>query len=562
MKKIKLLLMLGCLLLVGAFTFSACEEKEYNPEILSQLAVTPTDISVKSERNNPNTIKIVSDKAWTATCDSSWVHLSKNTGNGDDELTVTVDNSLVKVARTATVVIKTDNITREITITQAAYRETITLAPATASVKASRDTVIALITANLEVAGISTNSDIYSSGTGLSTNKDTLFVYVAENPTAAQRVSTLTIRGAGASSATTGTLSITQAAASIKAPKNLVTIPAAGDTAEYVITANVAWDVSQSGDPAFELERDENIITIGVPANTTGQPRSARFIFKQALPAGTVADTINLIQYAAGASIAVIPSTTDVFSATGGNLDVTVLATQDWTYAFNPGTATAWAQVQQKKDSSGLSIKVLANTSATARSATVTLTSLDQTASASFTISQKEGLKTETLYFNNFNTQTAVDELTLIDKDGDGHNWMRLNVGVIAMVSESYDVMNEPSTGAYTPENYLVAPGINVPADARSLTIKWIAYKMDNTYYWEKHKLIVSTVPITVANCSSLPAARIWTGVPANAWEGLTFTDVTALAGQTIYIAIAHYDCTDQLALVIDDFTVEAVVPL
>jgi hypothetical protein len=337
----------------------------------------------------------------------------------------------------------------------------------------------------------------------------------------------------------------------------LVSIAAAGDTAEYVITANVAWEFLQSGDPAFELERDENIVEIGVEENTTGQPRSARFIFKQALATGTVADTLDITQYPAGAGIVVYPSTTDEFPSVGGKLDVTVVANQDWTYAFNPTSAAGWAQVQQKKDSSGLSINVLQNTDA-GRSATVTLTSIDKTASASFTIKQSGKI---TLYSNDFNTQAKHDECTLIDKDGDGQNWGILNWGSgdYGKFSEAANALTGDGSAIYTPENYLVFPAIPVPANATFITISWYAragYSAPNNQ--DKHKLIVSTVPITVANCSDIVPGAVF-NVPANDFENV---DLTGYAGQTIYIAIAHYDCTspDSVVLLFDDLLVTATL--
>ncbi|MDR3350782.1 MAG: choice-of-anchor J domain-containing protein [Prevotellaceae bacterium] len=552
MKKSKLLLRMGCILLIGTFTFSACEEEEYSPDILSQLAVSPTSISVNSERNEPAAVKILADRAWSVTCDSSWVHFNKTGGNGDDEFIITVDNSLVKVARTATVLVKTDNITREITVKQSAYEETITLTPATASVKATSDTVRALITTNISSGTVSFSTDVnIYAGVWRSENKDTLLAVITENPTSKDRVSSLRYTLKNEAGSFSGSVRITQSAASIKVSKKLVTVPAAGDTADYVITANVPWEFTQSGEPSFDISREEDIITIKAPANTTGQPRSGRFIFKQVLATGTVADTLDIIQHAAGASIVVTPATIEI-AKEGGAANVSILATQDWTYAFTPASAATWAQVQQKKDSSGLSLKILANTGP-ARAATVTLTSIDKKASASFTITQEIGIIT--LFVNTFATQAEVNTWSLIDKDGDGYNWSSIDYGVTGLTMISRSWIN--TAGPLTPENYLISPQITIPGGLSSVTLQWLSY---SSYGNEHYKVIVSETPITAANCSDIPAVFEETLARTNGYLLPKEADLTAYVGKKIYIAFVHYNCTDQEILGIDNVEVVATL--
>ncbi|MDR2449988.1 MAG: choice-of-anchor J domain-containing protein, partial [Prevotellaceae bacterium] len=205
------------------------------------------------------------------------------------------------------------------------------------------------------------------------------------------------------------------------------------------------------------------------------------------------------------------------------------------------------------KDSTGLSLKILENTTA-ARSATVTLTSLDKTASATFTIQQSGKV---TLYNTSFSTGAERNEWTLIDKDGDGQKWTFGNFGGtlgIAVFSESYGILTG-TEDTYTPENYLVSPAISVPANATSITISWYAMAYyAPPYDQEKHKLIISETPITPDNCSGISPAKVF-AAPANDIESV---DLTGYAGKTIYIAIAHYDCTNMGAIIIDDFSVVA----
>jgi hypothetical protein len=198
MKKTTLILSMSSLLIIGALLFNACGEDSYNPEILSQLGVAPTKVTKASERNKPDTVTIVSDRAWTVTCDSAWVHLEQTGGNGDGTVVITVDDSRNQEARSAVALIKTDNITREVTITQAAYKETITLTPATASIRAAKDTVVALVTANVELydyiftdVADQAAYNAFFDGLRFSANKDSVYAYLRENPTPKERTVTL-----------------------------------------------------------------------------------------------------------------------------------------------------------------------------------------------------------------------------------------------------------------------------------------------------------------------------------------------------------------------------------
>ena len=156
---------------------------------------------------------------------------------------------------------------------------------------------------------------------------------------------------------------------------------------------------------------------------------------------------------------------------------------------------------------------------------------------------------------------------TTIDADGDGQTW---ELGSTAMgtgyghngssdlvLSKSYD----NNIGALTPDNYLVSP-----AKAEYPAISFYACAQDNAWAAEHFGVAVST---TTATASAFTMVQEWTmtakgqGVPAPGrggdrtqgnWYEYT-VDLSAYAGQEIWVAIRHFNCTDYFYLDVDDIT-------
>ena len=111
----------------------------------------------------------------------------------------------------------------------------------------------------------------------------------------------------------------------------------------------------------------------------------------------------------------------------------------------------------------------------------------------------------------------------------------------------------------YSPNNFLVSPAINLTAaPAAGLSLKWDVGSIEttaSTWYQEHYAVYVST--------SSTPATMIAT---APVYEetlsaGQTMfgrtVDLSAYAGQTIYVLFRHFNCTDENALVLDNVVVK-----
>lgn len=142
---------------------------------------------------------------------------------------------------------------------------------------------------------------------------------------------------------------------------------------------------------------------------------------------------------------------------------------------------------------------------------------------------------------------------TLIDADGDGHNWQLPATGGLGyfsdgmLVSYSYD---NASASPLTPDNFLVSPRVTVPEFGGHL--EFYACPMDNAYPAENFAVAISTT--VNDDPSAFTTLQEWT-IIYSGWDRY-MANLSAYAGQEVYIAIRHYNCTDQFALCIDDFFV------
>ena len=117
------------------------------------------------------------------------------------------------------------------------------------------------------------------------------------------------------------------------------------------------------------------------------------------------------------------------------------------------------------------------------------------------------------------------------------------------MLSESY-ISASTSGGsgtAVTPDNYLVSPQIRLGG---SFTF-YVASRMSN-YPAEKFSVLVSESGNN--NASYFAHTELTVTLSDNTWHEYTI-DLSAYSGMG-YVAIRHYDCTDQHLLYIDDVTV------
>ena len=172
---------------------------------------------------------------------------------------------------------------------------------------------------------------------------------------------------------------------------------------------------------------------------------------------------------------------------------------------------------------------------------------------------------------------SSMGEWTTIDADGDGYDWvLGSEVGGIYLkegsslagtgngssqdfvTSGSY---SNPAGTALTPDNWLVSPLVTLGG-----SISFFAGGQDEAWAAEHFGVAVSTTSNT--DPAAFTMLEEWTmnadGTGSKSsrrkdqgvW-GLFTVDLSAYAGKTGYVAIRHFNCTDQFLLNIDDISIE-----
>ena len=140
---------------------------------------------------------------------------------------------------------------------------------------------------------------------------------------------------------------------------------------------------------------------------------------------------------------------------------------------------------------------------------------------------------------------------TLVDADGDTHNWQAVLTETQTTVATSASYDN--TVGALTPENWMISPAIDL-TDVEGVELSYRVWGQDPDWASEHYKVVVSTTGNAVADFTAtiheetLPGSDIYEKV----------FDISNYVGETIYIAFVHYDCTDNFMLNIDDVAVSS----
>lgn len=117
-----------------------------------------------------------------------------------------------------------------------------------------------------------------------------------------------------------------------------------------------------------------------------------------------------------------------------------------------------------------------------------------------------------------------------------------------AMFSFSY-YSNGQTGRALTPDDWVFTPAIAVPAEG-NYSLSWYARGIDPNYAGEYYSVYVTT---TAAPDESLEA--VYSDSTTATWEQ-QIVNLADYAGQTVYIAFRHHNCTDKYALAVDKIRV------
>lgn len=138
-------------------------------------------------------------------------------------------------------------------------------------------------------------------------------------------------------------------------------------------------------------------------------------------------------------------------------------------------------------------------------------------------------------YEQNFDNPATLPCWTIIDADNDGYGWdFRTSDGIATSASYIDDV------GVLTPDNWLVTPQMQFTAGA-NYKLTFMVRGTTDGYYAEHYGVYVSTTGTAPSDFTLL---RENTLTNTN-WYNDT-VDLSSYAGQTVYVAFRHFNCTDQ----------------
>ncbi len=156
-------------------------------------------------------------------------------------------------------------------------------------------------------------------------------------------------------------------------------------------------------------------------------------------------------------------------------------------------------------------------------------------------------------FFEGFESGTLPTGWLAIDNDGDNFNWINIveqgygfdpYEGSGAMTSASYD----NTVGVLYPDNYLITPAIQIGANS---LLSWYHDAQDpgwpNDFYYVK----VSTTGTNIADFTE----TVWSGTTSSEWQSVS-ASLSAFAGETVYIAFQHTNCSDNFWMKIDNVSV------
>ncbi|MEI7594323.1 MAG: choice-of-anchor J domain-containing protein [Bacteroidota bacterium] len=147
---------------------------------------------------------------------------------------------------------------------------------------------------------------------------------------------------------------------------------------------------------------------------------------------------------------------------------------------------------------------------------------------------------------------------TIIDADADGKNWQRSPVGAWGYHSGSGCATSasfESSTNtALHPNNYLITPKIHIQSNSYDLS--WWVCAQSSGYLAEHYKVVVSTTGNSINNFTNIIFEETLNS-KATGIQHYRTVDLSSFAGQDIYIAFVHYNCTDKFFLNLDDVEIK-----
>lgn len=365
----------------GTVTFSA-GGKTYTVSVSQAgadptFSVTPTTLSFTASAGSKY-VSITSNTSWTASSDGSWLTLSKSAGEGNATLSLTVEENTTISSRSGTVTFKANGKDYTISIMQAGATPTFSITPTTLSFVSSGGNQLVTVTSNQSWSASSSVSWLTLSNTS-GTGDATVSITAQANTSIDSRAGKVSFSAGGK----TYTVTVTQEGVPtyFEITPTTLSFSASGGSKSISVMSNQPWTVSAN---ASWLKLSDNsgtsdaTLSVTAEENTTTSSRSGTITFK----VGGKDYTVNITQDGVSAFFEASPTMFSL-AAEGGNTSVKITSNQAWTASKSVDWISLSAM--EGKGDATLSLTVMANSSFTERTSTVTFKADEKTYTVSVT---------------------------------------------------------------------------------------------------------------------------------------------------------------------------------
>ena len=342
-------------------------QSAFEPSLeVSETAISAT-ISAATKQVN-----IDSNISWSATCEADWVTLSPSNGSkGASTLKVAIAANTTTTARATVVRVSNSeyNVTKEISINQAAFEPSLEVSEAYISTTVDGETKPVVVTSNIPWSA-TCEADWVTLIPGSSSMSATLNIAIAVNATTSARTATVLV--VNSEYGITKEITINQSAfePTVEVSENYLSTVAAGEIKQVAVTSNVAWSATCEADwitiSPTEGTAGTATLNIDVVANALTTERTATV--KVINSEHSITKEIAVRQVAFEPVLAVNGNTTINLQNEGGEHLVLVNSNID----YNVSTTVDWITFEKVAD--GVKLSYLANyDAANSRNTTVTL---------------------------------------------------------------------------------------------------------------------------------------------------------------------------------------------
>ena len=148
-------------------------------------------------------------------------------------------------------------------------------------------------------------------------------------------------------------------------------------------------------------------------------------------------------------------------------------------------------------------------------------------------------------FYESFEGETIPTGWTTIDANNDGNCWQIGSAKSHSGANGAYNISYVYQTTGISPDDYLVSPLLDLQGTLRV----WLTGN-ETTSYAEHFAIYLSTTGNTASDFTTTLVAESTT---TNSYVEYT-ADLSSYAGRQGYIAIRHFNCTDQREIYVDDF--------